>query len=106
MFKLNVTSKSTRMSAEEYNKLIDLSKNGLEIYPKDELTPVPWGADYSIEDDKFILKGGASDMWNKGKCTLEIPLNDVDRMFELSVSPYKDEQADELKELLEKHNLL
>ena len=105
MFKLNVTSKSTRMSAEEYNKLIDLSKNGLEIYPKDELTPVPWDADYSIEDDKFILKGGAS-AGGYGKCTLEIPLDDVDRMFELRVSPYKDEQAAELKELLEKHNLL
>lgn len=104
---LTLTSQSTDLRDEEYNKLFDLTANGLEIYPKQGELAIPWDASLSIEGsnvvmDGYVAPGGPA----AGTSVAKIPLNKVMNLIGLSVYVEDEESEAEVRQIFSEHNWL
>lgn len=82
MYKITIDSNSKNIPDSLYEELID---NEVYPSPKNDSTPCPWDADFSIEGNFFILQGGISSggSFPSSTCTCKIELDDFGRLFDL-----------------------
>lgn len=104
---LTLTSQSTDLRDEEYDKLFDLTYNGIEIYPKQDGLAIPWDASLSIEGsnvvmDGYVAAGGPS----AGTSVAKIPLNKVMNLIGFSVDVEDEEDEVEVRQIFSEHNWL
>lgn len=76
---------------EEMNEIFDLAWNGIEV-ESDENAPMPWDADFIIEERLLILSGGVGPS-GFGSCVCEVPTSEADYVYTFSVDP-RDIQAE------------
>lgn len=103
--KLSITAASRPMSDQDYDKLYELSNNGLEIYPKEKRFPMPWDATATIENKMFILSGYLGPMGpRQGTAEVRIPLDKVNEYLDISIRPLDEESEEELYLILSNYD--
>lgn len=104
---LTLTSQSTDLGDDNYDKLFELTANGLEIYPKQDELAIPWDASLSIEGsnvviDGYVAAGGPS----AGTSVAKIPLKRIMSLIGLSVYVDDKESEAEVRQIFSEHNWL
>lgn len=104
---LILTTQSTDLGDDNYNKLFDLTVNGLEIYPKYDELSIPWDASLYIEGSDVVMEGYVSAGGpSKGTSVAKIPLNKVMNVIGLSVYVEDEESEAEVRKIFTEHKWL
>lgn len=56
----------------------------INIYKKDEEFPIPWDAGFGIEDNNFVIEGGAGPN-GFGYCRVEVPKSEANSVYDIEI---------------------
>jgi len=99
--KINLCTEN--ISAEDYNRLRNLSYNGILIDAKSEDIIMLWDADYEIKEETFIVYGSVGNN-GFGIGRLDIPIKNVNDAYNIYIEPLGENDAEEIKNILLKYN--
>lgn len=104
---LTLTNQSKDIGDENYDKLLDLTANGLEIYPKQDELSLPWDAALFIEGSNVIIEGSVTPGGpSSGTCVAKIPLDKVMLNIGISVTVKDKESEAEVRRIFSEHKWL
>jgi hypothetical protein len=85
--KLKFSPYTTDLSGPSYN-YIQRNSSGFVISPINPSIPVPDQCSIFIERGKFILRGElSSEVVSEATCVCEVPLKDVEKYYEITLTP-------------------
>jgi hypothetical protein len=106
IIELKITDASLSIPEADYDRLSDLSYNGIMIDPVEAGdNAVPWDAWISIEDGLLKLHGAAGPS-GFGKVEVEIPANSAKDLYKIYIEPKDVASVEEIKAILSKYNLI
>lgn len=103
--KLNITQKSRSMNPKTYSQVVFMSVNGFEMIPKDDDFPMPWDANFKIESNQFVISGSAGPS-GFGSAQTKIPLTSVPKVLNIGITIDDDDNIEEVRSILSKHEWL
>lgn len=94
---MNITDNSTSISDSDYDRLYDITHNGLMIMPKNDDVPFAWDAVVeSITNGNMIITGDFGQQGtHDGKVEITLPLSKVNNYYKLYVEVIDDTDAAE-----------